>query len=126
MPAEQFETVLFKKKTFGNILEEIHNKSQENDKRIIGLIEDMKEFIQSVGDAITLAPIIATYVKLSIDNNDHLIKMAAIAQKCLDKGKETGDFGLSDSDREQLEQLALDYQEQLKLPKPKELEKLKR
>ena len=125
MSAEQFETTLFKKKTFGNIMEEIYNNSQANDKRIIGLIEDMKEFIQSVGDAITLAPIIATYVKLSIDNNDHIIKMAAIAQKCLDKGKETGDFGLSESDREQLEQLALDYQEQLKLPKPKELQKLK-
>ena len=125
MSAEQFETTLFKKKTFGNIMEEIYNNSQANDKRIIGLIEDMKEFIQGIGDAITLAPIIATYVKLSIDNNDHIIKMAAIAQKCLDKGKETGDFGLSESDREQLEQLALDYQEQLKLPKSKELQKLK-
>ena len=125
MSVEQFETTLFKKKTFGNIMEEIYNNSQANDKRIIGLIEDMKEFIQGVGDAITLAPIIATYVKLSIDNNDHIIKMAAIAQKCLDKGKETGDFGLSESDREQLEQLALDYQEQLKLPKSKELQKLK-
>ena len=83
MSAEQFETTLFKKKTFGNIMEEIYNNSQANDKRIIGLIEDMKEFIQSVGDAITLAPIIATYVKLSIDNNDHIIKMAAIAQKWL-------------------------------------------
>ena len=125
MSVEQFETTLFKKKTFGNIMEEIYNNSQANDKRIIGLIEYMKEFIQGVGDAITLAPIIATYVKLSIDNNDHIIKMAAIAQKCLDKGKETGDFGLSESDREQLEQLALDYQEQLKLPKSKELQKLK-
>lgn len=125
MAAESFDTLLFKKKTFGNVLEEIYNNSRENDKRIIGLIEDLKEFIQGIGDAITLAPIIAAYVKLSIDNNDHLIKMAVIAQKCLDKGKETGDFGLSESDREQLEQLALDYQEQLSLPKPKEIKKLK-
>jgi hypothetical protein len=90
MSEEKFETVVFKKKTFGQLLEEIHTNSKNTDKLIFGMVQDMKDLIETLGDAIQLAPVIATYVKMSIDNNDHIIKIASIVQKSLDKAKEKG------------------------------------
>jgi hypothetical protein len=90
MSEEKFETVVFKKKTFGQLLEEIHTNSKNTDKLIFGMVQDMKDLIETLGDAIQLAPVIATYVKMAIDNNDHIIKIASIVQKSLDKAKEKG------------------------------------
>jgi len=116
--SDALETVIFKKRTLGSIFEEIHTNSRKNDERILGLIEQLKELIESIGDAIQLAPIIAQYMKLTLDNNEHLLKMATIAQKCLDKGKETGDFLFTEEDKEQLKLLASQAEEDLKLPAP--------
>jgi len=126
--ADGLDTILFKKKSLSSIFEDIYTNSRKNDERILGLIEQLKELISSIGDAIQLAPIIATYMKLTLDNNEHLVKMATIAQKCLDKGKETGDTMFSDEDREQLKLLATQAEEELKLPAPqqRQLEKTKR
>jgi hypothetical protein len=46
--------------------------------------------------------------------------MAQIAQKCLDKGKETGDFMFSEEDKQQLLLLSEQAEEELKLPAPKQ------
>lgn len=119
MSDEKFETVIFKKKTFGNLLEEIHSNSRNQDKLIFQMIQDMKEYIGSLGDAIQLAPIIASYVKMSIDNNEHIIKMANIVQKSLDRGKASSDEALTaftEEEKQALETLALDWEESLKLP----------
>jgi hypothetical protein len=125
--SEALGTVIFKKKTLSDILEEIHSNSRKNDERIVGLIEQLKDLISTIGDAQQIAPIIASYMKLILDNNEHLIKMAQIAQKCMDKGKETGDFMFSDEDRQQLLLLSEQAEQDLKLPstQQKQLDKIK-
>lgn len=113
MSEEKFETVVFKKKTFGQLLEEIHTNSKNTDKMIFGMIQDMKDLIETLGDAIQLAPVIATYVKMAIDNNDHIIKIASIVQKSLDKAKEKGDEKeamFSDKDKEELAQIMEEWE----------------
>jgi hypothetical protein len=119
MSDEKFDVVVFKKKTFGNLLEEIHSNSRNNDKLIFGMIQDMKDYIESLGDAIALAPIIASYVKMSIDNNEHIIKMANIVQKSLERAKATEDGGLapfSEEEKKELENLAIEWEKTLQLP----------
>ena len=80
MADEKFEVVVFKGKTFGNLLEEVHANSLSNNSLILEIIEDLKVYITSIGDAIQLAPVIASYVKLVVDNNEHIIKIANIVQ----------------------------------------------
>ena len=81
MSEEKFETVVFGNKTFGKLLEEVHTNSKNTDALLFGMVQDMKDLIETLGDAIHLAPIIATYVKMAIDNNEHIIKIAGIVQK---------------------------------------------
>ena len=119
MSDEKFEVVVFKSKTFGKLLEEVHSNSRNNDKLILGLIEDLKEYIESLGDAIQLAPIISSYVKLAIDNNEHIIKIANIVQKSLERVKTSNTDDLSEftlEDKEELNKLMLEWEGSLKLP----------
>jgi hypothetical protein len=119
MGEEKFDVVIFKNKTFGKLLEEIHTNSRANDKLIFGMIEDLKVYIETFGDAVQLAPIIASYVKMAIDNNDHIIKMANVVQKSLEKAKSSDDGALAAftiEEKKELETLALEWEESLKLP----------
>ena len=119
MSDEKFDVVVFKGKTFGKLLEEIHTNSRNSDKLIFGMIQDMKDYIESLGDAIQLAPIIASYVKMAIDNNEHIIKMANIVQKSLERGKASDDSALTvftPEEKQELEALVLEWEESAKLP----------
>lgn len=120
MAEDKFDTIVYKNKTFGKLLEEIHTNSRDNDKLIAGLIQDFKDNVEidGLGDVIMLAKVLEPYIKMSIDNNDHIIKMASIVQKSLEKPKSSEDEGLSgftEQDRREMEQLALEAGESLKL-----------
>lgn len=101
-----FDQIVFKKKKFSDILEEIHNRSTSREKQIVSLIEQLKELITNIGDATMLVPLIAKYVELNLKNDDILVKMAAIVQSAVGRSKETGDSSLTDSEKEQLLMLA--------------------
>ena len=119
MSEEKFDTVIFKNKTFGNLLEEIHSNSRNTDKLLFTMVQDMKDLIEGLGDAIQLAPIIATYVKMAIDNNEHIIKIAGIVQKSLEKSKESGipeDAQFTEEDIAQLEEVIKEWEETVGLP----------
>lgn len=102
----EFDQIIFGKKKFSDLLQEIYNRSATKEKQITELIEQLKELIQNTGDAVMMVPLIASYMKLNVDNDDSLIKMAAIVQKAMVRGKETGDFLLPDSEKEELLKLA--------------------
>lgn len=102
----EFDQVVFGKKKFSDILQEIYTRSTTKEKQISDLIEQLKELIQNTGDAVMMVPLIASYMDLNLKNDDSLIKMANIVQKALVRGKETGDFLLPDSEKEELLKLA--------------------
>jgi hypothetical protein len=93
---------LFGKKTFADLLKEIHTNSSNKEKEIRNLIENLKPFINSAGDAVIIVPLIKDYLDVSVKNDDLLIKMAGIIQRAMNtKGGEDEGF-LSDGDKEQL------------------------
>ncbi len=101
-----FDQIVFGKKKFSDILQEIHTRSVSKEKQISELIQQLKELIQNISDATVMVPLIAKYMELNIKNDDALIKMAAIVQSALNKGKETGDYSLPDKEKEELLKLA--------------------
>ena len=66
----EFDQVVFGKKKFSDILQEIYTRSTTKEKQITDLIEQLKELIQNTGDAVMMVPLIASYMDLNLKNDD--------------------------------------------------------
>jgi hypothetical protein len=98
----QFDQVIFGKKKFSTILEEIYNNQQKKDKQVIALINELKPLISEIGDATLIVPLIKEYLDISVKNDDLLIKMAALAQRAINSETSDGKLSISDEEKEQL------------------------
>lgn len=99
-----FNKVIFKKKTFSDLLSEIYENSRSKEKKISELIDQLKPMINAAGDAILLVPLLKEYLEISVKNDEHLIKMAGIIQRAMNSSSsdETGNVGLSDKEKDDL------------------------
>jgi hypothetical protein len=98
-----FNTVtLFGKKTFADLLKEIHTNSSNKEREIRTLIDNLKPLINSAGDAVIIVPLIKDYLDVSVKNDDLLIKMAGIVQRALNSNQGSEDLLLTDADKEML------------------------
>jgi hypothetical protein len=93
---------LFGKKTFADLLKEIHTNSSNKEKEIRALIDNLKPLINSAGDAVIIVPLIKDYLDVAVKNDDLLIKMAGIVQRSLNSNKGDDDGLLSEADKEML------------------------
>jgi len=115
-----FNTVtLFGKKTFADLLKEIHTNSSNKEKEIRALIDNLKPFINSAGDAVIIVPLIKDYLDVSVKNDDLLIKMAGIVQRAMNSNQGSDELLLSDSDKEMLFQSMNELDAQVKVELPK-------
>jgi hypothetical protein len=93
---------LFGKKTFADLLKEIHTNQKDKEVQLRSLIEALKPLITSPGEATIMVPLIKEYMELAIKNDDALIKMAGIVQRAMNTKMAEGDDILSDEDKELL------------------------
>ena len=117
-----FDQVIFKKKKFSDILEEIYKDTKIKEKQVNQLISELKPLIQDTGDATLVVPLIKEYLEIGIKNSDNLIKMAAICQRLMAKQVEMSDGGIiSEEEKEALLSAIEDIEEeqQKALPAPK-------
>jgi hypothetical protein len=96
------DITLFGKKTFADLLKEIHTNSSNKEKEIKTLINNLKPLISSTGDAVIIVPLIKDYLDVSVKNDDILIKMAGIVQRALNSNKGENELLLSDNEKEML------------------------
>ena len=97
------DNVVFGKKKFSDILEEIYTNQQKKDKQISVLISELKPLVESIGDATLIVPLIKEYLEISVKNDEQLIKMATIIQRIMNNSVgEGGGFGISDEEKAQL------------------------
>jgi len=97
---------LFKGKSFSDILKDIYDNTKKKDRQINLLIAELKPLIKNIGDATVIVPLIKEYLEISVKNDEHLVKLAAVAQRLMTAASksnpEMGDFGLSDEEKAQL------------------------
>tara|TARA_R110000822_G_C14887039_1_gene447274 strand:- start:79 stop:423 length:345 start_codon:yes stop_codon:yes gene_type:complete len=99
----QFDNIIFGKKKFSHILEEIYNNQKKKDSQLVALINELKPLISEIGDATLIVPLIKEYLEISVKNDEQLIKMATIIQRALSNSAEAGNgFDLSDEEKTQL------------------------
>jgi hypothetical protein len=98
------EFKLFDGKDLSSLFKDIYENQQQKKKNISEMIESLRKLIKNVGEATVLAPIIRDLIDSSIKNDDHLIKLATIAQRLsIADSKSIGEDGwLSDAEKAQL------------------------
>ena len=98
------EFQLFDGKNLSSLFKDIYENQQNKKKNISELIESLRKLIKSVGEATIIAPIIKDLIEVSVKNDDHLIKLATIAQRlAAAEAKGIGEDGwLSESEKSQL------------------------
>jgi hypothetical protein len=98
----QFDNIIFGKKKFSDVLEEIYNNQKKKDQQVYALISELKPLISDIGDATLVVPLIKEYMEISVKNDDILIKMAALAQRAMATVTSDGSLTISDEEKDQL------------------------
>ena len=98
----QFDKIVFGKKKFTDILEEIYTNQQKKDKQVTTLINELKPMMEDIGDATLIVPLIKEYMEIGVKNDDLLIKMAALAQRAMNSEGGENPLGISDEEKQQL------------------------
>lgn len=98
------EFQLFDGKNLSSLFKDIYENQINKKKNISDLIESLRKLIKNVGEATVIAPIIKDLIEVSVKNDDHLIKLATIAQRlAAAEAKGIGEDGwLSESEKAQL------------------------
>jgi hypothetical protein len=98
----QFDNIIFGKKKFSDVLEEIYNNQKKKDQQVTALINELKPLISDIGDATLVVPLIKEYMEISVKNDDILIKMAALAQRAMATVTSDGSLTITDEEKDQL------------------------
>lgn len=97
-----FDDEIFGSKKFSDLLKDIYENQKKKDRQINLLIADLKPLINNLSDAAVLVPVIKDFMEVSIKNDEHLVKLAAVIQRSLGaKGEESSTF-LTDEEKEAL------------------------
>jgi len=98
----QFEKIIFGKKKFSDLLEEIYTNQKRREAQVTALISELKPMVSDIGDATLIVPLIKEYMEIGVKNDDALIKMATLVQRALNSTNEDGSLGISDEEKAQL------------------------
>lgn len=103
MANNNFDTVVFGKKTFSDLLKDIYNNNKKIEDQIEDLINTLKPFIKTTNEVIAIVPIIKEYMDVQVKSNEHLVKMASIVQRAIaNSGNNSEDIFFTEAEKEQL------------------------
>lgn len=98
----QLDSLVFGKKKFSDILEEIYQNQKKREEQVTALISELKPLVQEIGDATLIVPLIKEYMEIGVKNDEALIKMATIVQRALQTQTDDGSLGMTEEEKEQL------------------------
>lgn len=96
---------IYKGRTFAGLCKDIVKNSESKKDQIDVLISELRGLIKTVNDAIIIVPLVKDYYDVGVKNDEQLVKLAAIIQKLVVKGENSGEGNnliLSEADRIQL------------------------
>jgi hypothetical protein len=95
---------LFPGKNLSGLFEDIYQNQVNKKQKISSMIDEFKKMVRHAGDVAVMGPIIKDLIDSSVKNDDHLIKLATIAQRIMSaERKSEGEDGfLSAEERAQL------------------------
>ena len=94
---------IFEGKTFQDLTKDIYDNQKNKKLQLDLLIQEIHGMIQTMDDAVMVAPLIKELFEVAVKNDEHLVKLAGVYQRILSKtsgGEET--TLLSDAEKEDL------------------------
>jgi len=99
---------IFEGKSFKSLCKDIVENQESRKEQIELLITELRPLIKTVNDAMVVVPLIKQYMDAANQNDDHIVRLAAIIQKLITSRNETSattgaDMGyISEAEKEQL------------------------
>ena len=95
---------LFPGKNLSGLFQDIYQNQVNKKQKISSMIDEFKKMVRHAGDVAVMGPLIKDLIDSSVKNDDHLIKLATIAQRIVaaEKKSEGEDGFLSAEERAQL------------------------
>jgi len=99
---EEFE--IFKGTSFSDLMKDIYHNSKKKDRQINTLIHELQPLIKNIGDATIIVPLIKEYLDVSVKNDEHLVKLAAVVQRLVGSANNSNgdEFGMSEEEKQRL------------------------
>ena len=101
---DSLESNIFGDKKLKDLFQEIYTNQKKKERQISALIEELKPRVESIGDATLIVPLLKEYLEIGVKNDEQLIKMATIIQRCLNTNS-SAENGLIISDAEKAQLL---------------------
>tara|TARA_Y100000592_G_scaffold77394_1_gene121391 strand:+ start:1478 stop:1876 length:399 start_codon:yes stop_codon:yes gene_type:complete len=95
---------IFEGKTFQDLTKDIYENQKNKKLQLDLLIQEIHGMIQTLDDAVMIAPLIKEMFDVAIKNDEHLVKLASVYQRIIAKSSSGDDESmlLSDSEKEDL------------------------
>lgn len=98
---------IFKGKTFEDLTKDIYTNAKNKKKQLDILIQEIYNYIKDINDVVVIAPVIKEMYDVSVKNDEHLVKLAAVLQRIITGSKSSIDedsYGLTEKEKEELMQ----------------------
>ena len=96
---------IFEGKSLSSLFKDIYDNTEYNKKQLDILTKELVGFIKDGDTAVQIVPMIKEYLEINVRNDDQLVKMAGIVQRLISAEGKAGsedEFGLSETEKEQL------------------------
>ena len=95
---------IFEGKTFQDLTKDIYENQKNKKLQLDLLIQEVHGMIQTIDDAVMIAPLIKELFDVAIKNDEHLVKLASVYQRIIAKSSSGAEESmlLSDAEKEDL------------------------
>ncbi len=104
MSDEKNNIEIFEGKSFQDLTKDIYDNQQNKKLQLDLLIQEIHGMIQTLDDAVLVAPLIREFMEVAVKNDEHLVKLAGVLQRIMSKSQGETDESmlLSESEKEEL------------------------
>jgi hypothetical protein len=99
-----FETELFDGKTLADLFSDIYKNTDKKREQINQFVASFVKLIKTPEDAAVLGPVIKDFLEVNVKNDEHIVRLAQIAQRIVGVASKATDSGglLSEEEKTQL------------------------
>lgn len=107
---------VWKGKDLSQLFRDIYNNQRTTQSQITILIDSLRPLIKNAGDAAVIVPLIRDYLDVSVKNDSHIVRLAAIVERlyAAEKLAGGGGDGMGALSEEEKKQLMASAEEELK------------
>ena len=95
---------IFEGMTFEDLTKDIYDNSKSKKLQLDLLVQEIHGFIQTIDDAVMIAPVIKELMDVSVKNDEHLVKLASVIQRIITRSQhgESDSIALSEHEKAEL------------------------